>query len=321
MVTLTRIASGGQPGVCIFPEKITMDGLFLNFSNLPSLAIVYKSDILSTMDAQNSRKLNRLLAELGDTRLVSSRWLRTHDYSNSLVARYVGSGWLVSPARGVYMRAGGRLQWDGVIRSLQVGEGMPLHVGGRFALALQGHEHYLRLGDAGTITLYGPTPPPGWVGKLSMEQRFEYQGKGPFDLPTVSFTAEVSETALSKVALTWHSAAPGVDALVCSTPERAMLELCDGVSDAAGVYEADALMQAMTTLRPQRVGLMLRHCRSIKAKRLFLALADRHRHAWLSHVSLEDVDLGRGKRALVPGGRLHPTYQITLPGDLDEHLA
>ena len=79
--------------------------------------------------------------------------------------------------------------------------------------------------------------------------------------------------------------------------------------------------QAMTTLRPQRVGLLLRHCLSIKAKRLFLALADRHRHAWLSHVPLDGVDLGRGKRALVAGGRLHPTYQITLPGDLDEHLA
>lgn len=320
-MALPGIAFGGQSEVCIYLEKITLDGLFLNFSNLPSLAVVYKSDILSTMDAQNSGKLNRLMAELGDTRLVSSRWLRMHDYSNSLVVRYVGSGWLVSPARGVYMRAGGRLQWDGVVRSLQVGEGVPLHVGGRFALALQGHEHYLRLGDAGTITLYGPVPPPGWVGKLPMEQRFEYQGKGPFDLPAVSFTAEVSETALSKAGLALHSAAPGVDALVSSTPERAMLELCDGVSDMAGVYEADALMQAMTTLRPQRVALLLRHCGSIKAKRLFLALADRHRHAWLAHVPLDGVDLGRGKRALVPGGRLHPTYQITLPGDLDEHLA
>lgn len=321
MMTLTEIASGGRPEVCIYPEKITLDGLFLPPSNLSSLMVVYKSGILITMDAQNSGKLNRLLAELGDTRLVSSRWLRAYDYSNSLVARYVGSGWLVSPARGVYMRTGGRLQWDGVVRSLQVGEGMPLHVGGRFALALQGHEHYLRLGDAGTITLYGPVPPPGWVGKLSMEQHFEYQGKGPFDLSAVSFTAEVSETALSEVGLALHSAAPGVDALVCSTPERAMLELCDGVSDAVGVYEADALMQAMTTLRPQRVGLLLRHCRSIKAKRLFRALADRHRHSWLAHVPLDGVDLGRGKRALVPGGRLHPTYQITLPGDLDEHLA
>ena len=320
-MTVSRLSVGDQRQVYTHGKRITVSDLWLPLPNLPSLATVYKSVILSTMDAQNSGKLNHLLAELGDTRLVSSRWLRAHGYSNSLVARYVGSGWLVSPARGVYMRRGGRLQWDGVVRSLQVGEGVPLHVGGRFALGLQGHEHYLRLGDAGTITLYGPQQPPGWVGKLSLEQRFEYQGKGPLDLLAVPVTAGVSEKALSEAGLAWHSAAPGTDALVCSTPERAMLELCDSVSDAAGVYEADALMQAMTTLRPQRVGLLLRHCRSIKAKRLFLALAERHRHAWLSHVLLEGVDLGRGKRALVPGGRLHPTYQITLPGDLDEHLA
>lgn len=320
-MTPSGLAIGGQRKVCTHGEKITLGDLFQPLSNCSALAMVHESVILSTMDAQNSGKLNHLLAELGDTRLVSSRWLRAHGYSNSLVARYVNSGWLVSPARGVYMRRGGRLQWEGVVRSLQVGEGIPLHVGGRFALALQGHEHYLRLGDAGTITLYGPQQPPGWLGKLSLEQRFEFLGKGPLDLPTVSVTAEGSERALSEAGLAWHSSVPGTDALVCSTPERAMLELCDGVSDAAGVYEADALMQAMTTLRPQRVGLLLRHCRSIKTKRLFLALADRHRHAWLSHVPLDGVDLGRGKRALVPGGRLHPTYQITMPGDLDEHLA
>ena len=107
----------------------------------------------------------------------------------------------------------------------------------------------------------------------------------------------------------------------CQAGQRALLELCDGIAGASGVYEADSLMQAMTTLRPQRVGMLLRQCGSIKAKRLFLALAERHQHAWLPHVNLDGVELGRGKRALVPGGRLHPTYQITLPGDLDEHLA
>ena len=79
---------------------------------------------------------------------------------------------------------------------------------------------------------------------------FAFLGKGPFDLPTVSFTAEVSESVLAGQGLAWHRMDSGADsALVCSTPERAMLELCDGVSDAALVYEADALMQAMTTDR------------------------------------------------------------------------
>lgn len=321
MEILVRGAADGRRVVYRCREKITVSDRICHLSNHEVLAGVRGNYILSTMSDQNAGKLNRLLAELGDTRLVSSRWLRAHGYSNSLVARYVGSGWLVSPSRGVYRRQGGRLQWDGVVRSLQIGEGMPLHVGGRFALTLQGHEHYLRLGDAGTITLYGPERPPGWVSKLPLQERFAFLGRGPFDLPAVPFTAEVSESVLTEQGLAWYRASSGADALVCSTPERAMLELCDGVSDAALVYEVDALMQAMTTLRPQRIGLLLRHCHSIKAKRLFLALADRHRHAWLAHVPLEDVDLGRGKRALVPGGRLHPTYQITLPGDLDEHLA
>ncbi len=65
---------------------------------------------------------------------------------------------------------------------------------------------------------------------------------------------------------------------------------------------------------------LLQRCASIKAKRLFLALADRHHHAWLSHVSLQNVDLGHGKRVLVPGGKLNAKYQITLPADLDEQL-
>lgn len=321
MILLSERATDARRTVYFCREKITMSDHSFHQPNHQALAEVYKSCILSTMSDQNTGKLNLLLAELGDTRLISSRWLRAHGYSNSLVARYVSSGWLVSPVRGVYMRKGGHLQWEGVVRSLQVGEGMPLHVGGRFALSLLGHEHYLRLGEAGTVTLYGPERLPGWLGKLSLEQRFEFLGRGAFDLPPLSFASEVSEKTLSEQGLAWHQAAPGADALVCSTPERAMLELCDGVAGATEVYEADALMQAMMTLRPQRVSLLLRHCRSIKAKRVFLALAERHRHAWLSHVSLDGVDLGRGKRALVPGGRLHPTYQITLPGDLDEHLA
>jgi len=271
------------------------------------------------MSDQNERKLNRLLAGLSDTDLVSSRWLRVHGYSSSLVVRYVDSGWLVSPARGVYIRKGGSLQWGGVVWTLQWAEGLSLHVGGRFALAWQGHEHYLRLGEAAVVTLYGPDRMPGWVGKLPLAERVEYCGKGPFDLPALSFVNETSGLALLDQGLERREAVPS-GMLVCSTPERALLELCGEASAASDVYEVDALMQGMATLRPQRLAMLLRHCHSIKAKRLFLALAERHRHTWFSHLSLDGIDLGRGKRSLVPGGRLHPQYQITLPGDLDEQL-
>ena len=271
------------------------------------------------MSDQNESKLNQLLAEVSETGLVSSRWLRAHGYSSSLVVRYVASGWLVSPARGVYMRKGGRLQWEGMVRTLQGAEGLSLYIGGRFALAWQGHEHYLRLGEAAVITLYGPDRLPGWVAQLPLAERVEYCGKGPFDFSALSFTDEVTDQALLDQGLDRREVTLG-GSVVCSSPERAMVEFCDEVSGASGVYEADALMQGMATLRPQRLDMLLRHCHSIKAKRLFLALAERHAHAWFSHLSLDGVNLGHGKRSLVAGGRLHPTYQITLPGDLDEQL-
>ncbi|MCE7032972.1 type IV toxin-antitoxin system AbiEi family antitoxin [Lysobacter sp. GX 14042] len=272
------------------------------------------------MSDSNPQKLNLLMERLGDTDLVSSRWLRAHGYSSSLVARYVGSGWLVSPARGVYMRKGGRVQWEGVVRTLQARECLSLHVGGRFALAWEGYEHYLRLGEAPTVTLYGMDRLPGWAAKLPLSERFDSCGKGPFDFPVLGFTPDVPRQALLDQGLERRTNVQGVEGIVCSTPERAILELCDAPPKAALVYEIDALLQAMATLRPKRLSVLLRHCHSIKAKRLFLALAERHHHSWLDHLALDGVELGSGKRSLVPGGRLHPTYQITIPGDLDEHL-
>lgn len=275
---------------------------------------------LLTMSEQKSEKLNSLLAGLSDRGLVSSGWLKAHGYSSSLVSRYIASGWLDSPARGVYQRRGGRLTWAGVVRALQDGDGLQLHVGGRFALAWHGHEHYLRLGESETVTLYGSANLPGWVGKLSLKAKVVLCGKSPFNLEAPTFNAETTDEALRAFGLEWVDADGDLGRVVFSTPERALLELCDGVSDASLVYEVDALMQGADTLRPQRVSMLLQHCTSIKAKRLFLALAERHQHAWLAHVSLDGVYLGKGKRCLVPGGHLNPTYQITLPADLDEHL-
>lgn len=54
----------------------------------------------------------------------------------------------------------------------------------------------------------------------------------------------------------------------------------------------------------------------MKVKRLFFWLADRHNHSWLKQIDRDTVDLGKGKRMLVKGGRLDPKYLITVPEDL-----
>ncbi len=204
--------------------------------------MVCRSVILSTMDAHNLGKLNRLMAELGDTRLVSSRGLRAHGYSNSLVARYVGSGWLVSPARSVYMRRGGRLQWDGVVRSLQVGEGMPLYVGGASRSACRATSTtcaWLMPGRSPSMGRRGHLA--GWAS-CHWSSALSTRARVHSNLRPCPSLRKSPRTRCRRRAWLGIPRRLG-PALVCSTPERAMPELCDSVSDAAGVYEADALRQ------------------------------------------------------------------------------
>ena len=272
------------------------------------------------MGEQNRSKLNRLLQLVDEAGLVSARWLRAKGYSTSLVARYVRSGWLQSPARGVYALPRSEPSWDRVLRTLQQGEGLRIHAGGRFALAWQGHEHYLRLGGATRVTVYGPDRLPGWAKQLRLTEPLVHNGRGPFDTTSLSFDNTSESERLYDEGLVRQADSNIVGEVVMATPERAILELCDEKPTASLVYEADAVAQGLVGLRPDLVSRMLRGCRSVKAKRLSLALAERHQHAWLQRVALADLDLGSGKRVLVPGGRLHPKYLITLPADLGEQL-
>jgi hypothetical protein len=74
-------------------------------------------------------------------------------------------------------------------------------------------------------------------------------------------------------------------------------------------------MENLVTLRPDIVQWLLTACRSVKVKRLFLYMAERHEHTWLSKLDISKVDLGKGKRMIVPNGRFNAKYQITVPID------
>jgi hypothetical protein len=60
---------------------------------------------------------------------------------------------------------------------------------------------------------------------------------------------------------------------------------------------------------------LLEACRSVKVKRLFLYMAENQELPWLTKVDLSKVDLGKGKRMVVPKGRYDSKYQITVPVD------
>ena len=102
--------------------------------------------------------------------------------------------------------------------------------------------------------------------------------------------------------------------VMISAPERAALEFLQHLTlDAASYEHADLVFEGLGTLRPDLVQSLLEVCGSIKVKRLFLYLAEKHAHAWFRQLDLAKVSLGSGKRLLVRGGRLDPQYLITVP--------
>jgi hypothetical protein len=101
-----------------------------------------------------------------------------------------------------------------------------------------------------------------------------------------------------------------------SSKERALLELLDELPHRESFHQVDMLMEGMADLSPRRLQTVLEACASVKVKRLFFFFADQHRHAWRSRLDMERVDLGASKRVLVEGGKLDPTYKITVPSQL-----
>lgn len=271
-------------------------------------------------------KLNQLQQLLPDGLLVDAAWLRGRGYRSNLVSYYVQHGWLQAPARGVYRRPGAPLQWQQVVASLQHLLAVPVHVGGLTALEIQGKAHFVRMGDAQPVHLYCSSALPGWLFKLPLKDRFiRHRARLFGDVEAAAPVAPASvaqdpghHIAFRDIGLTewvWGGYARPVQ---CSTIERAFLELLDEIVSLDEITHANLIMQGLATLSPRRLQDLLAVCQSIKVKRLFFALAEHHGHPWLKEIDPAAFDLGKGKRQLAPGGKLHPKYLITLPEDLGD---
>ena len=280
------------------------------------------------MTQQIREKIKQLEQNLPEGLVVTAAWLEKHGYSASLRSQYVNAGWLNKPARGVFCRPRGDLRWQQVVISLQTLLQFPVVVGGRTALELHGYAHYLPLQEQGEVHLYAPTPLPGWMQNLPLKQRFIFHKN------TRLFPRDPAARGLTK--LDWNAqterhanAEPhlgGFDRLpwghwdwpfAVSTPERALLEILDELPARESFHAVDKFVEGMTNLRPGHTQKLLENCRSVKVKRLLFFFAGRHNPVWLKHIDRENIDLGKGDRMLVRGGRLDPACRITVPEELN----
>jgi hypothetical protein len=278
---------------------------------------------------QSASLLNRLEKDLPEGLVVDAAWLEERGIASNLRAYYVKAGWLEQPVRSVYKRPRGRLSWQQVVISLQtLLLRTPFYVGGRTALELQGFAHYLSH-ETKTVHLYGPGKPPAWLNKLNLPQRFVYHNSAtlfrndPVTKGLGSLAWDIADgtgldlTRFQGGSLTSLAWGQWDWSLTLSQPERAYLEMLDELPRHESFHQADMIMQSAANFSPRRLQKLLVDCGSVKVKRLFFYFADRHGHAWLKRLDKTAIDLGKGKRMLVPGGKLDPAYLITVPEDLN----
>ncbi len=279
------------------------------------------------MGGQAQGKLNWLQHNLPEGLIVDAAWLERHGISRQLRRKYVLHRWLLALARGVYRRPAwsenAGLPWQQLVISLNTLLQIPVCVGGRTALELQGFGHYLAAKGAGEAHLYSNKPLPGWVSHLRVDARLVFHSATRLfkNGAIPPYNALTGAPALSSNAsVTQQSWGHWKWLLTVSTPERAILELLDEIPKRETFHQADVLMEGLRSLSPRRLQTLLVDCRSVKVKRLFFWFAERHRHAWLQKLNRSAIDLGTGKRMLVRGGKLDPKYNITVPENLDGNL-
>lgn len=266
------------------------------------------------MNSESGGKINRLLKAWPPGTVAVLPWLRQHGIYQQLADQYVRSGWLQRLGRGAYVRAGDKVDWSGALYALQQ-LGLQVHVGAQTALELLGRAHFLAAGAGSRVVLFGRPGVrlPAWFRECD------------WSAPVVYFTAKLFEPD-EGLNVTEHAfggygrggygqGAYGMGGYVIrlSAAERAMLEVCSRVPQSGSYEEALYLMENLATLRPHRLQALLERCTSVKTKRLFLHLADRCGHAWVGKLELGKVNLGKGKRMLIKGGKLDQKYLITVP--------
>jgi Transcriptional regulator, AbiEi antitoxin, Type IV TA system/Transcriptional regulator, AbiEi antitoxin N-terminal domain len=273
------------------------------------------------MATSSHGKLNQL-QQLPDGVLVDAAWLERNGYSSSLRSQYVKAGWLNQPAPRVYRRSHVELTWEQAVISLQSFMDYPLTVGGRTALEELGFAHYL--GEQREVHLYGPTKPPGWLVALPLPVDFRWHNSARLFDDREDTRAHVAAPVEPQSLLPGGYMVSGGTMrwpLRLSSAERAILEWLDELPTRETFHHLDMVMEGLANLSPRRLQPLLQNCRSVKVKRLFFYFADRHRHAWLGQLDKSAIDLGFGKRHLVKGGKLDPTYLITVPEEMADGLS
>ncbi len=252
------------------------------------------------MTRQKQTKLKELILSWPNNTVYSARFLTSLGYSRQLINQYEEAGWIGRVGRGAYRRGGDDVDYTSGLYALQKQDRLAIHVGGLSALEYHGKGHYLQLGKSPRVTLFSKqgTRIPKWFTTANWDIQLEFYA-------TTLFKKD------GKLGLTDKDC--GGYGVSCSTPERAMLEVCATAHTQSDFEHALRLMEGLSDSQASDIEVLLSACRSVKAKRLFLYMASHHHLPWVEQLNNKKFTLGTGPRQIVKQGMYDAEFKITVP--------
>jgi hypothetical protein len=247
-------------------------------------------------DISKQTKINQLISNWPKGTLKTVKELERLGYTPQLLKVYSNSNWIALFIRGMYKLYNDEVPWQGALYGMQQGSDTTLHAGGKTALTLKGYAHYLNQQKTNVYLFCVRNESiPVWVKKfdkiiLIKNEIFNYIKKENF----IQFNT-------------------GNYSIKISSPELAAMEMLYLIPKDQSFDEASKIIEGLTTLRPQILQNLLEECNSVKVKRLFLYMAEKHDHSWFNELNLDMINLGSGKRVIVEDGTLDKKYNITVP--------
>lgn len=248
-------------------------------------------------------KINQILAKWLPGDVHTLRWFEKNGVSQRVAYGYSESHSIQKIGAGAFCLPDDKLSWVGAIRAMQQELQMPIHVGARTALELQGVAHNIGRSARPKITLIASkkVSVPHWVENNNWQAELSFKQSSLIDgeQSLTTFTANRLEIKVS-------------------TREQAILEFIDELDLSHSFETAENYLSQLITLRPTLVQELLTRCTSIKVKRVFLYLAEKMTMPFFPRLMLDAIDLGSGKRVVVKGGKLDKNYNITVPRENPE---
>jgi hypothetical protein len=247
-------------------------------------------------------KIKQLLQKWPQGTVATDLWLHTLGIGKSLKWIYQKGDWVKSIGHGAIIRSQDLIDWKGAVFALQNQLNIPVHIGGKTALEMQGYGHFVKFKES-NVYLYavGGTRLPKWFTS--------YDWGVNIVISNTNFL--ITQEGLRPEKYKNFE-------LVISSPERALLELLYQVPRTQSLDECYLIIQGLMGMRPSILQILLENCTNVKVKRLALFFGEYLNHPWIKQLDITRIDLGKGARQIVKGGYYEKKYKITIPKEFHD---